>query len=269
MSDLPTARRSRQRGFSQAYVRKLEYASASPAHASERWILQFHDAWSRLTHSAFYTQLGDGRLSAGQFGRWLRDRAAISLAVLRAATRVAEKLKSLGEEYTIPLLGVAREDAAFLCQYATRLGFEFGSEADVSRAAQMLMRLFDEVTGDGVDVAMGLAAVWSYMLSSWTGWSLCKQRQGEMSAHFAPVGDFIARLGAVTCLVASQGTLNRILQECGATVGERGRRVFEEVLAKGGEVLEATVGMGEEGGAACVCGRKGHVRERCTFKSRV
>lgn len=230
----------------------------------------YHDTWSRLTLSAFYQDLEENSITPSQFARWLLDRSSISMAVLKAATRVNETLKDAGHS-ELPLLRVAKENARFLYEYTLKHGLDLDSQFRLSHAAKRLVELIEASTAPDAPFEVAMTGIWAYMLSSWTGWTLCKERGRRIPKHFDVIASYLVREGAINGLVCTQNRLDRMLaSETSPADVEKASKTFEEVAKRTCAVLDNTLHMGEGNHVPlCICGRKGHLPSQCTFKSHI
>lgn len=119
-------------------------AGAEPG-ITDRWILNHHDAWSRSTLSPLFVALAHGALQPDLFLRWLLDRASIARAMAAASERVRGMLAERGIDF--PVASVAREEAAYLADYASRFGLDLESPYRLSYEAGRLVELIDSATG--------------------------------------------------------------------------------------------------------------------------
>lgn len=111
---------------------------------TDRWILNHHDGWSRSTLSPLFVSLAHGALQPDLFLRWLLDRASIARALAAASERVRLMLEARGLEF--PAAHVAREEAAYLADYALRHGLDLESPFRLSYEAGRLVELIDSAT---------------------------------------------------------------------------------------------------------------------------
>lgn len=112
---------------------------------TDQWILNHHDAWSRSTLSPLFVSLAHGALQPDLFLRWLLDRASIARAMAAASERVRGMLAERGIDF--PVASVAREEAAYLADYAVRSGLDLESPFRLSYEAGRLVELIDSATG--------------------------------------------------------------------------------------------------------------------------
>lgn len=235
---------------------------------SDYWIIQYHDAWSRLTLNAFYQDLNNRSLSATQYARWLVDRTTISLAVVKAATRAS----LIAHDNTLlPLVRIAEEDAQFLAEFATLNGFDINSKLPLSHAAKQLVELIETCTAPDSTAVVAITAVWCYMFASWQAWALFCHRRGEaVTPPFDRIASHISREDSITQLVATQDELDKLLFSCSQQEYQKAGKTFEDISRRSSAVLDDALHYGENNRIPlCVCGRKGHVPAQCTFKSHI
>lgn len=295
---------------------------------TDRWILNHHDAWSRSTLSPLFVSLAHGALQPDLFLRWLLDRASIARAMAAASERVRGMLAERGMDF--PVATVAREEAAYLADYAVHFGLDLESPYRLSYEAGRLVDLIDKATGgvqagqtrhvpedaplsaprplDGVrngsvgdnlfDVvpvmnghgeeespaAVGNAAlccavtaIWAFMLVSWQGCSLSRRNSaishgGEYPTH-PELRHYLSRDESLVTIVEAQVVLESLLKVSSSAVdAAQAEKTFEALLKCRVATLDAALESGQKDGRAPVCekcARKGHTRDRCTFKSRV
>lgn len=236
--------------------------------SASAWIIEHHDAWSRLTLSSFYQDLEENSLNATQFARWLLDRTSISMAVYEAATRVS---LVLGPQASLPLLNISMQNAKWLAEYTTLNGLDINSKMRLSHAAKRLVELIETTTAPSSPPAVAITTLWGYMLASWQAWSLCLGRGRPIPREFDSIAKYISREESIQALVETQDLLDGLLNEPNATADfSKAGKTFEEVARRASAVLDQTLYMGETGHVPlCICGRKGHMPSQCTFKSHI
>lgn len=228
------------------------------------WIIEFHDAWSRVTLSSFYSRVERSSLSAPQYAQWAQDRARVAHAVAAAAERTAAG----------PLAKLAAADAAWFGELAratdARPGRPLEGQDAVRGVVDRLVRLIDEATAVPAPRIVGLAVLWAYMFVDYQAWSLSQSRVAALPGRFRSVSDHVLRDGAIEGLIHTQDVLDMLLADTKGAGIEKAKSAFEDVLKLVNDILDQTLYIGEQGQAPlCVCGRKGHLPAQCTFKSHI
>lgn len=193
------------------------------------------------------------------------------MSILKAATRVNETLRNAGKP-DLPLLPQAKDDAHFLYEYAIKQGFDLNSQFQPSHSAQRLIELIDVSTAPDTPFEVAITAIWAYMMSSWAGWALFKERaNSEGTPLFQPICEYLARPDALIALTLTQVRLNSLLaDEAEKLHADKAAKTFEEIVRRACAVLDNTLYLGKANRVPlCTCGRQGHTEEQCTFKSHI
>lgn len=245
-------------------------SSQKPA-SSDAWILRYHDIWSRVTLHTFHNELTDHSLSPIQFTRWLFDRTAISIALLRAATRLSLRLQAGHTKGTLPLLQAAEDHARVFTEL---LAIQEAKERPkrmsgwiVSHAAKKLIDLLEASTAPDASMSVGISAVWAFMFMGWQAWTLRKKR--KLPGGFDQVVEQVTGRSCMMMITDTQELLDKRLERVGVGEYEKAGKTFEEVGRRLCAVLDYIVEMGGGVVPICECGRKGHRQENCTFKSHI
>ena len=238
---------------------------------AEKWIIQYHDAWSRLTLSSFYQHIEERSLNTVQFARWLLDRASISIAILEGATRISLLLNQSNSPQELPLLKIAKENAQFLAETTTLNGLDIHSQYRLSHPAKRLVELIESSTSTDSSLIVAITSIWGYMLASWQAWALCKMRGRPIPNHFKNIADYLSREDSISEIVRTQKLLDQLLStSTDLPEIEKAGKTFEEIARRSCAVLDHTLYMGEGNHVPlCTCGRKGHYPAQCTFKSHI
>lgn len=131
--------------------------------------------------------------------------------------------------------------------------------------------------GSHVSLCVAVAATWSFLFASWQAHSLSRRNDPISGSGVHPTHSemrhFLSREEALVRIVETQGVLDSLLNVAGNPADlNKAQKTFEELLLRRIAVLDAALESGAKEGKAplCVkCGRKGHIGDRCTFKSHV
>lgn len=235
---------------------------------TSNWIIQHHDAWSRVTLSSFYKKLAEGALTPKQYTRWILDRTSIAVALAKGARRTSA---SLHAHRRLPLLEVAERDADWFLQRLANHGLSLHESYSRSHPADRLISLIESATSQPSSLVVSITVLWGYMMVSWQAWALSLRRERTLPTGFDMVANHLSRAESIERLVETQDILDGLLKEPKlADEVEKASKSFEEMLKRANGVLDQTLHIGEQGQAPlCTCGRKGHTPDQCTFKSHI
>lgn len=235
------------------------------------WIVTYHDSWSRLTNNPFFDCVTSNTLSTLQFRRWLLDRVSISLAILEGAIRASQLVRRSEPDEKFPLLETAKRDAKFLAEYATNHGLDINSQNRLSHEGKRLTDLIDTSTLPDGKPVIAVTAVWTYLLCSWHSWELVKSKHSVLSTDFSNIANHLKRFESLDVLLQTRKLIDSLLlSKSSPQEAENAGKMFQQVLDRTTAVLNYSLSIrGENHAPLCTCGRKGHHREQCTFKSHI
>ena len=68
-------------------------ATSSPQESAVKWIITYHNSWSRVCNSNFFSSIANGQVTPVQYSRWLRDRVSISMNLLEGSNSGLETIE--------------------------------------------------------------------------------------------------------------------------------------------------------------------------------
>lgn len=146
-----------------------------------------------------------------------------------------------------------------------------------SYEAGRVVELLENSTVPSASVAVSVTAVWCFLMTSWQAFSLSRRNANPPSPDGHPthvhLRGFLSRDTSLIHIVETQSILDSFLK-VSTSPAELGKaeKTFEELLARSIGTLDRALEHEDVRGQVPLCakcGRKGHVDERCTFKSHV
>ena len=134
---------------------------------------------------------------------------------------------------------IAKEDAGFLIEYATLIGYSIQADDCLSFDGGRFTEFIDTCTAPDAVPLIAITAVWSYMLVSWHFWELVKSKGVKLDRRFESIADHIQRSESLQALLQTRALIDLLLESSRMQEQvEKAGKTFQEVLDRYCAVLD-------------------------------
>ncbi|GJQ08960.1 hypothetical protein GpartN1_g751.t1 [Galdieria partita] len=239
---------------------------------TNRWILEKHNMWTKITLNSFYEECASGTVTGAQLTKWVYDRYRIA----QSQVVLCDMFESTFGKQANSFCAVIREDLDWFenkWHHLLQLSKDQSQEYQPTYGAQELIDYSHRTVERDLKPCNCLLLCWLVNFAFYQGWRMTQRHCQSNQCEILEIARWSCREELMVAIIDIQKLLDKVLSESGneSLIVELAL-YFDGILARLDDMFEEIYlakrlpGMKEY---CSKCGRQGHSQERCAFKGHI